>query len=166
MIITIYNDCSSSLCLGGIWTKIIQRYFFANSEIKNEKIVSITEIKLNYKDDDIMIHGSPPCGRGRGGSEKIGHRASHSPESPPPPPSSPSLPFQINPLGDIKWLLELAQSPICSDHWFRQSHNFSSEALVPHSPFCPLSFRSLPSLAPSFCQCRSSAGSGLWNKNR
>ena len=80
--------------------KSTQRYVFANSEIKNEKIVSITKFKLNYKDDDIMIHGSPPCGRGRGGSEKIGHRASHSPESPPSPP--PSLPFQINPLGDIK----------------------------------------------------------------
>ena len=80
--------------------KSTQIYVFANSEIKNEKIVSITKIELNYKDDDIMIHGSPPCGRGRGGSEKIGHRASHSPESPPSP--SPSLPFQINPLGDIK----------------------------------------------------------------
>ena len=76
--------------------KRTKRYVFTNSEIKNE-IVSLTKIKLNDKDADIMIYGIPPCGRGRGCSEKIGHRASHSPES-----SSPSLPFQINPLGDIK----------------------------------------------------------------
>ena len=85
--------------LHSAWEVFEQKLFkdTINSYIKNEKIVSITKIELNYKDDDIMIHGSPPCGRGRGGSEKIGHRASHSPES-----SSPSLPFQINPLGDIK----------------------------------------------------------------
>ena len=92
--------------LHSAWEVFEQKLFkdTINSYIKNEKIVSITKIELNYKDDDIIIHGSPPCGRGRGGSEKIGHRASHSPESPsPPPPSpSPSLPFQINPLGDIK----------------------------------------------------------------
>ena len=90
--------------LHSAWEVFEQKLFkdTINSYIKNEKIVSITKIELNYKDDDIMIHGSPPCGRGRGGSEKIGHRASHSPESPPPPSPSPSLPFQINPLGDIK----------------------------------------------------------------